>query len=273
MDGSSSIGRSTITTTSTEILHDGLNDNRISALRSAGYNDDQIETLLALANPDEEGGSLTSTHFYSANRAALNALASSKGGDASDVTYIQAPIALMQEMSNPSNWHGDSYIGPASETVNRYLTDEVLEPSSSKITLEALAFAVITARSDIIQRQLEQQIDAVTQKNDNLLKASAFIVQAESLKNVAPSNMPVDMWSFMRENIGNVHGRNPISATNWDLNIQSIKSYADSLTNQSQLDTSKIQQTIAKYNQSFDMLSNFTNKYFQSLTSAIQNLR
>ncbi|WP_067515280.1 hypothetical protein [Endozoicomonas ascidiicola] len=268
MDGSSSVGSSTTTST---VLPHGLNEDRLSALRAAGYNDAQIEALLSLSDPDDEGNSLTPTHFYSANRAALQALAYSEDSDATNVAYVQAPVALMQEVSDPTNWKGDRYIGPAAETVNRYLTETPVE--SSRLTLEALAFAVLTARADIVQEQLEQQINVVNQRNDTLRQATSYIVEARGLRDAAPSNMPVAMNEFWT-NLGlTVVGTNPLSEDDWNQNIRLFNSQAESLTSQSQLETTQIQQTIAKYNQSFEMLSNFTNKYFQSLTAATQNLR
>ena len=52
-----------------------------------------------------------------------------------------------------------------------------------------------------------------------------------------------------------------------------IKNSVDSLTSTSQLDMTQLQSTMSKYNQTFEALSNFISKYFQSLQTITGNLR
>lgn len=52
-----------------------------------------------------------------------------------------------------------------------------------------------------------------------------------------------------------------------------IKNSIDSLTSTSQLDMTQLQSTMSKYNQTFEALSNFISKYFQSLQTITGNLR
>lgn len=52
-----------------------------------------------------------------------------------------------------------------------------------------------------------------------------------------------------------------------------IKNSIDSLTSTSQLDMTQLQATMNKYNQTFEALSSFISKYFQSLQTITSNLR
>ena len=81
----------------------------------------------------------------------------------------------------------------------------------------------------------------------------------------------VDFWESLGAKTAS--GGNDYDAAEWDVNIEGLKGKIEALTSQSQLETTKLQQTINKYNQTFEMLSNFINKYFQSISTIIQNLR
>ena len=63
------------------------------------------------------------------------------------------------------------------------------------------------------------------------------------------------------------------NSSQWDVNIESLKGKIEAITGESQLATTKLQQTINKYNQTFEMVSSFVSKYFQSIGTVIQNLR
>ena len=119
-----------------------LNDDRIASLRAAGYSDAQIEALLSLADPDDQGNSLAPTHFYSVNKQTLNALQYSGQLDESSqqLVYLQAPIAMVQEVSNPVNWQGDTYVGPGASEINAYLLGEPVD--FTKPSLDALIMSV-----------------------------------------------------------------------------------------------------------------------------------
>ena len=275
--GTGSTGSESGTGTTTTIT---LNDNRIASLRAAGYSDAQIEALLSMADPDDQGNSLTPTHFYSVNKQTLNSLQYTGQLDESSqqLVYLQAPIALVQEVSNPANWNGDNYIGPGASEINAYLLGEPVD--FTKPSLDALIMAVLTARADILQTQLEEQIESINQKNDLLEEANTFLAKAKEKKAAAgtsgSSTMTQDMidfWDKMGAQTDRSGNDNVHNSAEWDANIEYLKSKIESLTSQSQLETTKLQQTINKYNQTFEMLSNFINKYFQSISTIIQNMR
>ena len=272
--GTGSTGSESGTGTTTTIT---LNDNRIASLRAAGYSDAQIEALLSMADPDDQGNSLTPTHFYSVNKQTLNSLQYTGQLDeaSQQLVYLQAPIALVQEVSNPANWNGDNYIGPGASEINAYLLGEPVD--FTKPSLDALIMAVLTARADILQTQLEEQIESINQKNDLLEEANTFLAKAKEKKAAAGSGESgitqemKEFWSKMGANLA--PGGDSYNSAEWDANIEYLKSKIESLTSQSQLETTKLQQTINKYNQTFEMLSNFINKYFQSISTIIQNMR
>lgn len=272
--GTGSTGTESGTTTPTITL----NDARIASLRAAGYTDAQIEALLSLADPDDQGNSLAPTHFYSVNKQTLNSLQYTGQLDeaSQQLVYLQAPIALVQEVSNPVNWNGDNYIGPGASEINAYLLGEPVD--FTKPSLDALIMSVLTARADILQTQLEEQIESIQQKNDLLEEANAYLAKAKEKKASAgtsgESSITHEMKNFWVQVGANLAaGGDSYNSAEWDVNIEALKGKIESLTSQSQLETTKLQQTINKYNQTFEMLSNFINKYFQSISTIIQNMR
>ena len=254
-----------------------LNDSKIASLRAAGYSDAQIEALMSLADPDDQGNSLTPTHFYSVNKQTLNALQYSGQLDEAsrELVYLQAPIALVQEVSDPTNWNGDNYIGPGASQINAYLLGEQVD--FAKPSLDAMIMAVLTARADILQNQLEEQIESINQKNQTLESANNMLARAKELKAEAGTSdsvrMPQDMIDFWDSLGAKYDSSDSHDSSEWDVNIEGLKGKIEALTSQSQLETTKLQQTINKYNQTFEMLSNFMNKYFQSISTIIQNMR
>ena len=254
-----------------------LNESRVSSLRAAGYSDAQIEALMSLADPDDQGNSLTPTHFYSVNKQTLNALQYSGQLDEASrqLVYLQAPIALVQEVSDPANWNGDNYVGPGASEINAYLLGEPVD--FTKPSLDAMIMAVLTARADILQNQLEEQIESINQKNQTLESANTMLARAKELKADAGTSgtarMPQDMIDFWDSLGAKYDDSDSHNSAEWDVNIEGLKGKIEALTSQSQLETTKLQQTINKYNQTFEMLSNFMNKYFQSISTIIQNMR
>ena len=154
-----------------------LNDDKIESLRAAGYTDEQIEALMLLADPSDQGSSVTLSDFTSINKQTLNSLRYTGSFDemTKNLIYTQVPVSLMQEISNPVNWNGDNYIGSGASEVNLFLTGRPVD--FTKPSLDAMIMAVLTARADIIQKQLEEQIQAITAKNDLLEQANDMLAK------------------------------------------------------------------------------------------------
>ena len=63
-----------------------------------------------------------------------------------------------------------------------------------------------------------------------------------------------------------------LSDKEWDITIENIKGWTESLTSTSQLDMTQLQSTSGKFNQTFEMLSQFTAKYFRTGDKIIGNI-
>ena len=249
-----------------------LNEEQIASLRLAGYSDAQIEALLAFGDPATGGDSLSFQHFNLLNKETLNALQYSGNMDelGKELAYLQAPIAMVQEVSDPMNWQGHNYVGPGAAEINMYLVGE--GPESLYNSLDALALSVLSARADILQTQLEGQISDIEGKNATLDEGNEMIDRGKAIRDSGGGDMPEDMVAFYRK-MGVSADVRWYNEKEWDERMDQLKTKLESLTNQSQLETTKLQQTVNKYNQTYEMLSNFINKYFQSLSTLIQNLR
>lgn len=68
-------------------------------------------------------------------------------------------------------------------------------------------------------------------------------------------------------------GDGALSPKEWDNVCRSLKDVQDSLTSTSQLEMAQLQSTMGKYNQTYESLSNFTSKWFQSLNTITGNIR
>ena len=254
-----------------------LNENKKNSLRASGFSDSQIEALLALADPDDQGNSLTPNHFYAVDKSTLNSLQyqGKLTEAAKQIVYVQTPVSMLNQVSDPGNWQGDNYIGPGAATINAYALGEQID--FSKPSLDALVMSVLTARAEIIEVQLRDQIQSIQDKNKQLEVANDWLARAKKEKAKAGTSGSArftDEFKAFWDSLGAEYqdGRNHKSA-DWDVNVEGLKAKIEALTSQSQLETTKLQQTINKYNQSFEMLSNFINKYYQSLSTIIQNLR
>lgn len=275
--GSTSVVNSNSSSSSDSGGSTSSEDARRTSLQAAGFTDAQIDAILSMADPDDQGNSLAPAHFYSVNKATLNALQYSGDLDAASqqMVYLQAPISMVQEVSNPANWQGDNYIGPGASSINSYLLGEPVD--FSKPSLDALVMSVLTARAEIIEQQLTDQIASIQDKNSQLETMNDWLTRAKAKKSDAGTSSTAefdqtfqDYWNSIgaESQSGTSH-----NSADWDVNIEGLKSRIEALTSQSQLETTKLQQTINKYNQAFEMLSNFINKYYQSLSTIIQNLR
>ena len=276
VDAGSSGSVNVNTGTSSSPLTSGNEEAKRASLQTAGFTDAQIDAILSMADPDDQGNSLTPTHFNSVNKATLNALQYTGQLDpaSQQLVYLQAPISMVQEVSNPANWQGDNYVGPGASSINSYLLGEPVD--FSKPSLDALVMSVLTARAEIIEVQLRDQITSIQDKNSQLEVMNDWLAKAKAKKAEAGSGRSGFDSAFQSywDSIGaERQGGSSHNSADWDVNIEGLKAKIEALTSQSQLETTKLQQTINKYNQSFEMLSNFINKYYQSLGTLIQNLR
>ncbi len=272
-------------------------DLRIKLQKELGLNDDQLNAWLAMADPNDPENSLSPVHFQTANKETLNALQKSGQltGLARELVAARASVAMVAEVSNPRNWQKDQYIGAGAETVNAFMQAAPnaasalpsLQPplDPNKLSLDALVMSVLTQRAEIIEVQLREQIGSIQAKNKELEEANKWLTKAKEQKANAGTSGNSDFgddfvsyWNslgaeFQSQDRDSGKAGLQHNSADWDVNIEGLKGKIEALTSQSQLETTKLQQTINKYNQAFEMLSNFINKYYQSINTIIQNLR
>ncbi len=63
-----------------------------------------------------------------------------------------------------------------------------------------------------------------------------------------------------------------LKKTDWDILIENVKGWTESLTSTSQLDMTQLQSTSGKFNQSFETLSQFIAKYYRTGDKLIGNI-
>jgi hypothetical protein len=100
-------------------------------------------------------------------------------------------------------------------------------------------------------------------------------IQHEEQVGDIPS-MSDDLKNFLNANkiaFDDPDGDGVLTPQAWDDLLKGLKGMQESLTSSSQLEMAQLQSTMGKYNQSFEMLSNFTSKFFQSLNTITGNIR
>ena len=220
-----------------------ITDAKRASLKASGFSDAQIEVLLSLTDPDDQGNSLTPTHFYTVDKSTLNSLQYSGQltEAAKQIVYVQTPVSMLNQVSDPSNWQGDTYIGPGATSVNAYLDGEPID--FSKPSLDALVMSVLTARAEIIEVQLRDQIQSIQDKNAQLEVANDWLARAKGKKAEAGTSGNStfdqefkDFWDSLgaEYQTGDDH-----NSADWDVNIEGLKSKIEALTSQSQLENNQ----------------------------------
>ncbi len=106
--------------------------------------------------------------------------------------------------------------------------------------------------------------------------ASTATTQEVKLDETMDVAMSPAMKKFLDDNgipYADSDGDGKLTKAEWDTVLSNLKNFTDSLTSTSQLDMTMLQSTMNKYNQTFEQLSNFISKYFQSLNTLTGNIR
>ncbi|WP_028879843.1 hypothetical protein [Terasakiella pusilla] len=146
-------------------------------------------------------------------------------------------------------------------------------------------------RADSLESQLKDQANQMKNINDEIKMANHFMAEARRLKESAgdevsnessatPFKMAdgttVTMTEFFKsrgvskDTTGNDTKHNK---GEWDVNIEHIKTHADSLNSTSQLEMIRLQSLMNKRNQAFEMASNVMNKLSGVMDKIIGNMR
>ncbi len=173
---------------------------------------------------------------------------------------------------------------PAPASLNSIVDDinHNLRPS-----LDSLMLLVVISRAELLDGSLRKQVQDVQAKNAELGKYNEILAVARSNKMGATDKekRPVSatVANFMAAK--GIPFNNESSAANpttltgkelnsaeWDLLVENIRGYSESLTSTSQLDMTKLQSISGKYNQTFEMGSQFISKYFRNTDTLIKNI-
>ncbi len=154
--------------------------------------------------------------------------------------------------------------------------------TGERVPLDALMMAIMTERAELLEGQLREQVDEIRGKNSQLKDANNIMAKARNQKKDATEDdktvMTDDIKNFFKANDipwgDKKSGEMPteLNSTQWDLAIENLKGWSESLTSTSQLAMTKLQSASGKFNQTFEMLSQFISKYYRGGDSIIKNI-
>ncbi len=154
-----------------------------------------------------------------------------------------------------------------------------------KANLDALMLAVMSERAELLEETLREQVQEVRSKNSKLKKANKMMGMARAAKKGSKestkTSMPPEVVQFFKDNDIpwgkegkqiDPNQEQKLNSGQWDLAIENMKGWSESLTSSSQLDMTKLQSTSGKFNQTFEMMSQFISKYYRSGDNLIKNI-
>ncbi|MCL6270566.1 hypothetical protein M3P05_11590 [Sansalvadorimonas sp. 2012CJ34-2] len=154
-----------------------------------------------------------------------------------------------------------------------------------KTSLDALMLAIMSERAELLEETLREQVQEVRSKNNKLKNANQIMAKARAAKKGSKeeedTEMPQEVKDFFAKNDIpwgdggkkiNPNETYKLNSGEWDLAIENMKGWTESLTSTSQLDMTKLQSTSGKFNQTFEMMSQFISKYYRSGDNIIKNI-
>ena len=196
------------------------------------------------------------------------------------------PLGEVGQNSDPSK---DTLQQEANLTKTRSLSDtahtislahKTIEQGGSvvfQVPLPDLMMAIMVERANLLQLQLRDAVSTIQGKNRTLETANEMIGLARAKKQEAKSDdksvaIPEELLNFAKENDVELGKSGSLKNEEWDLVVENLKGWSESLTSTSQLEMTKLQSVSGKFNQSFEMLSQFISKYFRGGDSIIKNI-
>lgn len=164
-------------------------------------------------------------------------------------------------------------------------------PVSNEMDLATLMFTVQSERATLLDGMVREQAAKIQYNNERLKELNEAMSKVNNLGESGGNLGDISMQALNPETgqietmtvqqflnmkgieTPNEDGDNNYSKEEIALVTTNIKNSIDSLTSTSQLDMTQLQSTMSKYNQTFEALSNFISKYFQSLQTITGNLR
>jgi hypothetical protein len=250
-------------------------EDLINSIKDAGFTD---EDILALQQASQNGEEVPSKNYFVAiDRKTLNGLQyfGKLDENSQQLFHSHAPISLLRAVGDSQNWENGQYIGFGEKFVNEVLSKE-LDTIHSQARLDAKSFATLVVLAKLLQIGIEEQIKHIESINEKLSDINELIAKGTTLKAEAgedgTANMPDDMVAFFEKNNIDIPGDDKIlNAQEWDAAIRSMKTVADTISSQSQIETTKLQQRINKFSQAFELLSSLLDKFDKVSKKLVSN--
>ncbi|MGF1729030.1 hypothetical protein [Photobacterium kasasachensis] len=157
------------------------------------------------------------------------------------------------------------------------VTGNTFNPSEA--SLDSLMMMVMMDRSNLLDAQVREKIENINSKNKDLQGLNGIMTKLRNdmskvgTKDDDTGSMSPEVVSYLENNFTKFETKGSYTRKDMELQLSNLKDKAESLTSSSQLDMAQLQSTMGKYNNSFEMLSNFVSKYGSSIDSIVGNLR
>ncbi|MDQ5910699.1 MAG: hypothetical protein QG599_2796 [Pseudomonadota bacterium] len=177
------------------------------------------------------------------------------------------------------------------ETVSNNSPVGLSLPGSGEIDLATLMFSVQSERAKLLDSMVRDQAAKIQYNNERLKElnqamslANQYGESGGNLNDVKITALNTTTGKLEETSLQTFLDRRGVTTPNEDkdgkyskeeiaLVTTNIKNSIDSSTSSSQLDMTQLQSTMNKYNQTFEALSNFISKYYQSLNTITGNMR
>ncbi|MCX4024668.1 hypothetical protein H0A36_09810 [Endozoicomonas sp. SM1973] len=145
--------------------------------------------------------------------------------------------------------------------------------------IDAMAMLVMMEQANNIQARIQDQFAEIQQRNNLLKDANQWLQQARVLQNQAgddgSSNMPPAMAEWFKSHgveYDKTGGDLIHNKDEWSINIENLKTKIDEFSSQNQLETTRLQSLLTKFNQSFELASNTVKKDGESKSTVARNV-
>ena len=196
--------------------------------------------------------------------------------DKKSIDDASMPTGVVFDKHQKEEMSGDEMMKKTMGLINRAagVSDNVNYLSDASI--DALMLAIMSDRAELLENTLRTQVDQVRAKNDQLKEANEILASARGAKSNTGEEgrtaVPPEVAKFFDDNNIKWNGNATQNSSQWGLAIENLKGFSESLTSTSQLDMTKLQSTSGKFNQTFEMMSQFISKYYRSSDNIIKNI-
>ena len=207
------------------------------------------------------------------------------GTKLTSASQINQQDQMAQAANNKRSMNGQQMMKKSVQLINQAAGASKNVNFLSVASLDALMLAIMSERAEILEETLREQVQEVRKKNDKLKESNQILAKARAAKSGSKESvktqMPDEVKKFFHDNDiawekkGAKIDPNKtynLNSAQWDLAIENMKGFTESLTSTSQLDMTKLQSTSGKFNQTFEMMSQFVAKYYRTADNLIKNI-